>query len=432
MPRYCANGVPCVIPPVQGRNTIPPGTKQLPMSSRRSFIKGVAAGAAGVAGASALTGGILTPAPTASAATDATCEVASVTPPSSPRAGWNVYDSDAIEPLHLTALETQRPTIVRWFVSWDRHHLLDHGQTDGLPAPPDWLNGPYRAFLDLCTASAANPRGTTLVIQFTCKQPGWEGDGWPASRPGVTWARKDRWLGSMYPDRFGIGPTYGAFVRSLKDAVDALGVDAFYGAWNEPDLRTSLGAGGAVPNFVDPWSVNPFDLLQGAPYENWTGGAGALWSELHAQMPGASMTTNGIHFPDWITSTAQLGGVGVIDVHLYDASSTPQRYVAQVEDHVDAWDAAAPMLPRRKVLLGEAADDFGLAHTLAAATWLWQRHEALSQANENPASPLHGRYVGMCSHSGQATPSQPTPWQLPATDPAAGWWQYSPDYAAHT
>lgn len=403
------------------------------MHSRRLFLKGVAAGAAGAAGTSAVAGTLLASGPSALAAGDpASCAPDSPAPLASPRAGWNIYDAEAIDPVHLASLEALRPTILRWFVSWDRHHLLDQGQTDGIPAPPDWLNNSYRAFLDLCRASPANPRGTTLVVQFHCKEPGWTGDGWPSSRPGVSWARNDRWLGAMYPDRFGIGPTYGVFAKSLRGAIDALGIDAHYGAWNEADLRTSVGLHYAVQNFVDPWSVNPFDLVQGAPYQNWSGGAGALWQELHAQLPGASMTTSGILFPEWIARTAPIGGVGVVDVHLYDASSTPQQYVARVEDQVVAWDAATPWLPKRRVVMGEAADDFGRAHTVASAAWLWQRHEALSQANENPASPLYGRYLGMCAHSGQSTPGEPTPWQLAPTDPAAAWWQYSAAYAAHT
>ncbi|MBX7159178.1 MAG: hypothetical protein K1X95_02705 [Acidimicrobiia bacterium] len=403
------------------------------MQSRRLFLKGVAAGAASAAGMSAVGGGLLAASPAAQAADDPACapQIAP-TPTASPRAGWNVYDSEAIDPVHLSALQQLRPTILRWFVSWDRHHILGADEADGIPAPPDWLNGPYRAFLDLCQASTANPRGTTLVVQFTCKEPGWTGDGWPTGRPGTTWARKDRWLGSMYPDRYGIAPTYGAFVRSVKAAMDELGIDAHYGAWNEPDLRTSVGVRYATQNFVEPWAVNPFDLARGAPYHNWSGGAGPLWQELHAQLPGSSMTTSGIIFPEWITRTAELAGVGVIDIHLYDASSDPQQYVTRCEEQVQAWDDAAPGLARRKVLLGEAATDFALAHTVSSAAWLWQRHEALSQANENSASPLYGRYLGMCSHSGKSTADAPAPWQLAPTDPAAGWWQYNPAYASFT
>lgn len=402
------------------------------MHSRRDFLKGAALGTAGVAGSSAVVGGLLASSPHAVAADDAACPPTTPTAPTSPRAGWNLYDYEAIDPAQLAAMRDLRPTILRWFISWDRHHLLAPDQTDGIPAPPDWLNGPFRPFLDLCRASAGNPRGTTLVVQFHCKEPGWTGDDWPASCPGVTWARNDRWLGAMYPDRFGIGPSYGIFVKSLESAISALGIEAHYGAWNEADLRVSVGVPHAVESFVEPWKVNPFDLAQGAPYQNWSGGAGSLWRELHAQLPGASMTTSGILFPEWISRTAQLAEVGLIDVHLYDASSTPLQYVARIEDQVDAWDAAAPTLPRRRVVLGEAADDFGRPHTVASAAWLWQRHEALSQANENPASPLHGRYVGMCAHSGEGSPSAPTPWQLAPTDPAAAWWQYNPAYATYT
>lgn len=401
------------------------------MNSRRDFLKGVAAGAAGAAGSSAIAGSVLASIPTAQA-TDAACVPTPPAGPTSPRAGWNLYDHEAIDPVHIAALRQQRPTILRWFVSWDRHHLLEAGQTDGIPAPPDWLNGPFREFLDECRPTASNPRGTSLIVQFHCKQPGWEGDGWPSSRPGVTWARNDRWLGGMYPDRFGVAATYGVFVQSLRGAIDALGIDAHYGAWNEADLRTSVGVRYAVQNFVEPWDVNPFNLTQGAPYQNWSGGAGALWRELHTQLPGASLTTSGLIFPEWMQRTAPFGEVGVIDLHLYDASSDTQQYVARCEDRVQAWDDLAPGLPRRKIVLGEAADDFGLAHTVASAAWLWQRHEALSQANENPASPFYGRYLGMCGHSGQGSPGLPTPWQLAPTDPAAAWWQYNPAYASST
>lgn len=399
------------------------------MHSRRDFLRGVAAGAAG---SSVVTGGLLASGPTARATDEGPCVPPPPASPTSPRAGWLVSDTEAADPAHILALQRVRPTILRWFVSWDRHHLLQPDQTDGIPAPPDWLGGPYRAFLDLCRPSAANPRGTTLIVQFLCKAPGWTGDGWPWKRPGATWARSDRWLGAMYPDRFGIGPTYGVFVRSLKDTLDTLGIDAHYGAWNEADLRGSFGQRAAVQNFVEPWDVNPFDLVRGAPYANWSGGAGTLWRELHDQLPGASMTTSGILFPDWIQRTAPIDNVAVIDVHLYDAASAPAEYVARVEDRVREWDDAAPTHARRNVVLGEAASDFGNAHTVASAAWLWQRHEALSQANGNPASPLFGRYLGMCSLSGQATPGEPSPWQLEPTDPAAAWWQYSPEYAAYT
>lgn len=400
------------------------------MHSRRDFLKGLAGGAAAAAAAS-------TPISSAVAATLApenttpgapTC--GSVTPGVSPRAGWNIYDFEAIDPTHMASMRALRPTILRWFVSWDRYHLQPStGATGGVVSPPNWLASPYKAFFQELAPSTANPRGTTLVVQMQVKSPSWEGDNYPSLNPGTKWTRSDQFFGRQYPERFGVASTYGAFVKSLDAALASLNVSVIWEAWNEADLRGQIGVVGAAENFLDPWYVNPFNLVTGVPWYYWSGGAGDMWRSLHQQLPNAAWGSSGLIKPNWIQRTAQFTEVNHVSLHRYYPYGriTALDYVKDIENLVTTWDKAAPGLPKRKVFLGECGlESINQNTDLAFAATLYRRHEALSQANENPASPLFGRYVGTVAHNGG--PGTKTSWQLDPADPAAAWWQYKSQY----
>lgn len=347
-----------------------------------------------------------------------------------PRYGWSVFDFEALDPAQMTALRAHRPTMLRWFVSWDRYHLQPNtGGTGSIIAPPDWLASPYKAFFEQMLPSSANPRGTTLIVQMLVKSPSWEGDWYPFYNPGTKWARNDKYFGRQYPDRFGVAPTYGAFVQKLDAALRSVGVDVIWEAWNEADLRSTIGPLG--PNFLDPWYVNPFNLVSGVPYFYWSGGAGPMWQSLHQQLPGAAWGSSGLIWPSWIQRTAQFPEVGYIDLHRYYlyGQLTAQAYVKDIENLVAVWDKAAPGLPKRKVFLGECGLGSIKQDTdLAFAATLYRRHVALTKANSDPTSTLYGRYVGTIAHNGG--PGCRSTWQLSPTDPAAAWWQYKPQYEA--
>lgn len=391
-------------------------------------MKGIAAGAATAAASPIGYAAAATLAPENQTPGGADCSP--VVSAGSPRAGWNVYDQEAIDPNHMTSLRALRPTIVRWLVSWDRYHTQPYGGGSGGIAPqPNWLGGPYKAFFEELAPSTANPRGTTLVIQMYVKSSSWEGDNYPSHNPGTKWARTDQFFGRLYPDRFGIGPTYGAFVRNLDAVLASLKVKVIWEAWNEADLRTQIGAITAVDNFLEPWSVNPFNWVQGIPYFYWSGGAGELWHSLYQQLPGAAWASSGLIKPSWIQRTAQFTELSHVSLHRYYpyGQITAAKYVKDIEALVTNWDKAAPHLPKRKVFLGECGLSSLTQNTdLPFAATLFRRHEALSQANENAASPLYGRYVGTIAHSGG--PDVKKSWQLGPTDPAAAWWQYKPQY----
>lgn len=342
-----------------------------------------------------------------------------------------MYDHDAVSATHVAALKALRPTILRWFLSWDRYHLQPQGGgTGGIAPQPDWLGGPYKGFFSELAPSAANPRGTTLVVQMQVKGPNWDGDNWPSQVPGAKWARTDGFFGRQYPDRFGIEPTYGAFVRKLNSVLESLNVSVIWEAWNEADLRGQLGVVGAAENFLDPWSVNPFNLFTGVPWYYWSGGAGSLWRSLHQQAPGAAWGSSGMIMPNWTQRTAQFPEVTHIDLHRYYPYGriTAQNYVKDIENLATTWDKAAPGLPKRKVFIGECGlESLDQQTDLPFSATLYRRHEALSQANENPASPLYGRFLGTIAHSGGRN-GEKMPWQLAPTDPAAAWWQYKAQY----
>jgi len=398
--------------------------------SRRDFLKGIALGAAGAA-----TAGLLQ-SPAAAGATRRTPDLrapgspdSNAQPSDTPRAGWCIYDQAFASQAHLSALKEQRPTIVRWFLSWDRYHLQSSGsRTDGIAPLPDWSG--YATAFDLCRPSTQHPRGTLLVVQMQCKEPNWTGDAMPSVSPGTRWARGDGWFGRMYPDRFGVPDTYGAFVNRLSSTLSRAGVDHVFGAWNEVDLRTSITAppwAGAVENFLDPWSVNPFNLVNGMPFFHWSGGCGEMYHDLYRSLPMAKWSTSGIYFPNWLKRTAAFGEVSHIDMHLYGTEPVAD-YVKRVEALALQWDAAAPNLPKRRFFIGEGArDSVRDTHDLAGAVWLYERHQALVRANANAASPLYGRYIGFAAHTGGGGTT--SCWQLPGTDPAASWWQYKADYA---
>ena len=77
-----------------------------------------------------------------------------------------------------------------------------------------------------------------------------------------------------------------------------------------------------------------------------------------------------------------------------------------------------------------SAGDASLTTNLPFAATLYRRHEALSQANEDSASALFGRYVGTVAHMGG--PGTKTSWELDPSDPAAAWWQYKSQYEQYT
>lgn len=400
------------------------------MHSRRDFLKGLAGGAAAAAAAATPIGTALAATVTPENTTPGSADCGTVVPGGSPRAGWNVYDSDVISPVHMASLRALRPTILRWFLAWDRYHLQPPGGGNGGIAPlPNWLASPYKALFQELTPSAANPRGTTLVVQMHAKGGSWEGDMYPAVNPGAKWARSDQFFGRQYPDRFGVEATYGAFVKNLNAALASMNVNVIWEAWNEADLRTQFGVRGAAENFLDPWAVNPFDLMRGTPYFAWSGGAGAMWRSLYQQLPNAAWGSSGLIMPNWVQRTAQFPELNHLGLHRYlpYGQVTALNFVKDIENMVTTWDKAAPGLPRRKVFLGECGIDPNAQNTdVAFAATLYRRHEALSQANENPSSPLYGRYIGTIAHNGgKGTKAS---WELAATDPAAAWWQYKSDY----
>lgn len=401
------------------------------MQTRREFLKGVAGGAAAAAAAATPMGAALAaavPENTTPGKADAAAAPASETP----RFGWCLYDNEAIHPAHMAAVRTYKPTILRWFLSWDRHHIHPSGGgTGGIAPQPDWLGGPHKEFFKQLLPSPANPLGTTLVVQMQVKSSSWEGDWYPVQNPGTKWARNDRFFGRMYPDRFGIPATYGAFVKTLDTALRSLGVTVIWEAWNEADLRSTVGPL-AAENYLDPWYVNPFNLWMGVPYYFWSGGAGPMWHSLYQQLPTAKWASSGLIKPNWIQRTAQFGELNHIDLHYYRlyGQSNAQKYVSEVENLVSKWDNAAPGLPKRKVFIGECGlESLNQNTDVRFAATLYRRHVALSKAHTTVTSPLYGRYVGTIAHNGGV--GCKSTWQLPLGDPAAAWWQYKSQYEGY-
>lgn len=343
------------------------------------------------------------------------------------RTGWNVYDGEINDEAHRAAVIELKPTMIRWFVAWDRWHLITGSGGFPPPAPSNlWRAGDFAETFELLKPSAANPAGTKLIVQIEAKHNNWMGDLRPWPTPGTMWAKPAKWFGPLYPHD--PDASYGEFVRDLKEALNDAGVESSFGAWNEPDLRRSpfLALTSNVQNFTYPWAVKPFDFYRGWPLHAWTGGAQEKWQELHDQLPDEMWTTSGITHDAWIQHTAQVSGIGVLDIHAYFSESSSAASVAKVRGEVAKWDAAlgGTGLP---FFVGETADRSVRANTdVRQAARVFQRHSLLLQESNDPSSPLFGRYLGTTIHA-----LDHAAWEIDLDDPAAAWWDYDPAYDEH-
>lgn len=440
--------------------------------SRRDVLKGAAAlGAATAAGVG------LSPQPAQGAVPD-------------PRAGWCVYDQDIVTPKHLAALQSAKPTLIRWFLSWDRFHTLTSAAASIPPDPPEkqrqlWSTakavpdaGGYYGFGNLwplLLPSAANPRGTRLVVQMNIRdRRNWAGDNWPAGKPGTTWARTDlsvpfssSWSpGREYPNVAGIGieKSYAAFVQELDVFLANRGLDYTFGAWNEIDLMDKKWGGGyAQQNYLDPWYVS-----DETPWFGWSGGSKTLYDQLFASRGTKNWTSSGVVYREWMTPTIKQR-VSEIDLHLYcdnaklriDANGKNlwrPRLTDQIVikypwpsttstslDYLNGWDDACAKAgkPKLPFFIGETGPTGGgyvndRQEFLKQCARLYWRHQDLKtwSASTAPAdAQFYGRYLGMASHIFCGTGSSPRAvWDYFADDPLLPvfltWWNWHPEYAS--
>lgn len=245
------------------------------------------------------------------------------------KVGWCVYSFEACSPRHLGMLQKCKPSIIRWFIEWDRHDIVKNGQS-----LRKYNIEKYKPFFELCAK-----QNITLIVQIWVKERLWNGDG----NGGTQWAKPDKL--TNYPAN--IDQSYGTFVRELVDFMSNCGIpdkNIILEAWNEPDLL--WGVAGSPPNYHEPWKV-----LSKKGFSKWTGGSGEKWQQLHTVLKNTHTDIRwangsvGIHerYNSWIKPTYQIPQVTILDLHYYLWScKTAQEYCDSLDKIIQRWDRELP------------------------------------------------------------------------------------------
>ncbi|GIV43636.1 MAG: hypothetical protein KatS3mg035_0759 [Bacteroidia bacterium] len=246
------------------------------------------------------------------------------------KVGWCVYSFEAHSQRHLDMIQKCKPSIIRWFMEWDRHDVIKNGQSlrkQRLEA--------YKPFFELCAK-----QNITLVVQIWVKDRLWAGDG----DGGTQWAKPDKF--TNYPAN--IQQSYGTFVRELVDIMNLCGVpdkNIILEAWNEPDLLWGI-PNTNPPNYHEPWKV-----FSKKGFSKWTGGSGQKWQELHTVLGDTHKDIRwangsvGIHerYSSWIAPAYNIPQITVLDLHYYLWSTkTAQEYCDSVSRIIERWDKYLP------------------------------------------------------------------------------------------
>lgn len=293
--------------------------------------------------------------------------------------GWCCYDGELADPAHVAALRRLQPRTVRWFCSIDRH-------VRGLNPGVDWASRYGRAFDALAAV------GTTLCVQWQMKRPDWTAGDAGNTIGAASWrqSRTCGWLSDTGTK------AWVSLVTALAAEVAGHGLDAIYGAWNEPDWRLDwpwnrVAGGNALAPTV-PWEEGRwfgiFPVPPSAPF-GWSGGHQQL-AELRGKVP-LRWTSDGVGpmSADWLRLTAGDPTISVIDVHMYTGGRN-QDAVAYVDRVVSAFDAARP--DRLPVVIGEWGDDAnGSAFSPSWQARTDQLTAALSDRYQD-------RLLGVCAH----------------------------------
>lgn len=281
--------------------------------------------------------------------------------------GWNCYDQDFASAAHVDAVAAQKPPIVRWFVSIDRH-----GRSD---TPFDWQGRYAAAFAAVAAA------GTRLVVQLAMKSPDWTGNDWSGDQ-GCR-----RWKAGPRAGWFASDDVWAQFVSSLQTAIPAT-IPTVWGCWNEPDWRNALWGQSRISP-TDPWYTGQILWWTAPPshFMGWTGGHAHLQS-MRARFPDLSWTTDGVsvnsgQWPDLVRDDPT---ISVVDVHSYQGESVDQHY-DWVCRHADALGVGRP------VFIGEYAD----RATGSPPTAEWADRTLV--LHDRLAAELGDRWWGICSHT---------------------------------
>ncbi len=327
--------------------------------------------------------------------------------PAESAAGWNVYSFQANYDSVISAIDRQKPGLVRWFVEMDRF-LEDETNPQRPPRAWSWASG--SSFDGFFQTLADND--VTLIVAL------WNKDGWAKSMRACNtcdWPKID---------------AFAAFVQDLEAKIASFGINAIFEAQNEPDLRWgSLNAAhhsGATENFPNQWQSG---WPQG--HARYTGGTGSLWQQMHetinAPFAASGMQSryvaeitwiqrlfgnysNNVTSTRWIDATAPL--VEYASFHKYGlANTTVDEYVDWVYGEWSIWkDRKGAAVP---FFIGEIGPtSTGVTgFTNAEAAEMREIHAAL---DTDPR--FEGSYLGMTAHLFSHNDT-PFPWET-----SLGWW----------
>jgi hypothetical protein len=245
--------------------------------------------------------------------------------------GWCVYTFGAKDTSNINAINRSKPSMIRWFVEWDR---LD-AKKNGNSLRTYHLNS-FKPFF-----KSVADNNITLIVQMWVKERFWEGDG----NGGVQWAKPNKT--TNYPSD--INASYGGFVRDLIAAMKVEGVlesNIIVEGWNEPDLL--WGVPDSRANYQEPWKV-----FSGGKkgFSKWTGGSAEKWSALHKVLNTSNPNvrwSNGCvgiqeRYSSWIKPCYNIPEVSVLDLHYYlwQAKSAKQ-YCDSIDVIIERWDKLLP------------------------------------------------------------------------------------------
>lgn len=354
------------------------------------------------------------------------------TPSNVKKVGYTVYDSQAAWKINRDAIRRQKPSMVRWILSLDRH-VRNENETFDLKSfsfinkPRDFdavliNNADYIDFL-----KALKESNTTLVV-----------GNWLKTAKSWYYPEYSACSGCRYPDI----AKYSAYMKKVETMIKAQGVDTIWEPWNEPDLRwgvltSAMPKAGASENFSTPWTPN----LSNGYGTWWTAGTGELWKQMHyiTSFPQASagivsryvsdknvnpVPPNYVESTKWREATAP--HIRYFSLHLYRnnyeggyATTAVADYVDRAADEMAQWNKikGSPM----QFYIGEigpsSGTNFGFSDV--EAKYMRDVHEALSQDSRTKNA-----YMGMIAHVfGDGGVKEVDAWET-----RKGWWQ--PDYSA--
>lgn len=248
---------------------------------------------------------------------------------SEPFKGWCVYTYEASSEKHLEMLRTCKPTVIRWFMEWDRVDIIKNG----ISLRERKLKA-FKPFFEICAQQKI-----TLIIQIWVKEGMWTGD----EEGGVSWAKPDKF--SNYPKN--ITDSYGNFVNELIQLMISCGIpknQIILEAWNEADLL--WGVKEKTPNYHEPWK-----LFTKKGFSKWTGGSGEKWKLLHQVLKNHlsdirwANSSVGIleRYKSWIKPTYQIPEISILDFHYYLWNSQSARqYCDSIAQILERWDKELP------------------------------------------------------------------------------------------